>query len=144
MNPAVAGPQADLVAGNLRTDENNMHELMHLPNAVFLKHINEQNEIDGCVFLQIREGRLYLGMLCVSPVLQSKGIGKQLRAAAEQYAKQKDCLAIFMRVISIRHELIAWYERQGYINTGETEPFPEGQFGTATRTIEFVKLEKKT
>jgi hypothetical protein len=29
-----------------------------------------------------------------------------------------------MTVISVRTELIAYYERQGYQQTGKTEPFP--------------------
>ena len=139
--------EADMVAGDLRTDENNMKELMQLPGVVFLKYTNDENEsdsnrIEGCVFLHKREGKLYLGMFCVSPTLQNKGIGKQIMAAAELYAKDQGCPAIFMRVISIRHELIAWYERQGYYKTGEIQPFDDTKFGTAKQPIEFVVLQK--
>jgi hypothetical protein len=28
--------------------------------------------------------------------------------------RQKNCAAVTMTVISVRHELIAWYERHGY------------------------------
>jgi GNAT superfamily N-acetyltransferase len=119
-----------------------MNELMHLPGASFLKYTNEENEIEGCVFLDKREGKLYLGMLSVSPVLQTKGIGKLIMAAAEQSALQQNCLAIFMRVISIRNELIAWYERQGYYKTGEVQPFDDTKFGTASQPIEFVVMQK--
>ena len=97
--------EADMVAGDLRTDVDNMNELMRLPGAVFLKYTNDENEIEGCVFLHKRQGRLYLGMFSVSPVLQNKGIGKQIMAAAELYAKAERCPAVFMRVISIRQEL---------------------------------------
>ena len=134
--------EADMVGGDLRTDETNMNELMQMPGAIFLKYTNERNEIEGCVFLHKRQGKLYLGMLSVSPSLQTKGIGKQLMAAAEQYARQKACPAIFMRVISIRHELMAWYERQGYYKTGETQPFDNTKFGAAKQPIEFVMLQK--
>lgn len=134
--------EADIVAGDLRTDESNMNELMELPGAIFLKYINENSEVDGCVFLHKRQGKIYLGMLSVFPGLQNKGIGKVIMAAAEQYAKEQGCPAIFMRVISLRHELISWYERQGYNKTGETQPFDDTKFGTATKTIEFVVLEK--
>jgi len=30
-----------------------------------------------------------------------------------------------MTVISVRTELIAWYQKHGYNNTGETKPFPD-------------------
>ena len=139
--------EADMVAGDLRTDEANMNELMQLPGVVFLKYTNDENEsdsnrIEGCVFLHKREGKLYLGMLGVSPALQTKGIGKQIMTAAERYAQQQNCPAVFMRVISIRHELIAWYERQGYCKTGEVQPFENTKFGTAIKPVEFIVLQK--
>ena len=131
-----------MVAGDLRTDETNMHELMRLPGAVFLKYYNDKNEIEGCVFLDKRQGKIYLGMFSVSPDLQNKGIGKQIMVAAERYARQQGCPSVFMRVISIRHELIAWYVRQGYYNTGEVQPFDDTKFGTAKEPIEFMVLQK--
>ena len=134
--------EADMVDGDLRTDESNMNELMQMPGAVFLKYTNEKNEIEGCVFLHKRQGKLYLGMLSVLPALQTKGIGKQIMAAAELYARSRECPAVFMRVISIRHELIAWYERQGYYKTGEIQPFDDTKFGIAKEPIEFVVLQK--
>ena len=134
--------EADMVAGDLRTDEKNMNELMRLPGAVFLKSTNDKNELEGCVFLDKRQGKIYLGMFCVSPALQNKGIGKQIMTASELYARQQGCPAVFMRVISIRHELMAWYERQGYYKTGEIQPFDDTRFGVAKEPIEFVVLQK--
>lgn len=51
-----------------------------------------------------------------------------------------------MTVISIRKELISWYERQGFILTSERKPFPYGNptFGLPKiNNLEFVVLEKK-
>ncbi len=135
--------EADMVGGDLRTDAANMQELMQLPNAVFLKYTSPENKIEGCVFVDKREpGKLYLGMLSVPPALQAKGIGKQLMMGAAGYARAQNCSAIYMRVISIRYELIAWYERQGYYPTGETQPFPAGPYGTALQPLEFIVLQK--
>lgn len=136
--------EADMVSGELRTDEPDMLKLMQTPDAVFLKYVNAENEIEGCVYLHKRENKLYLGMLCVSPGLQAKGVGKELMSAAEIYARKLNCEAIFMRVISIRHELISWYERKGYQKTGATEPFPENdRFGTPTQSFHFEIMEKQ-
>ena len=47
--------------------------------------------------------------------------------------------------IAQRAELIAWYERRGYVRTGETRPFPYGdeRFGRPLRDdLHFVVLEK--
>lgn len=67
----------------------------------------------------------YLGMLCVDPALQAAGLGRALIAAAEaQAARDFGATAMEMTVIDKRGELIAWYERRGYIRTGETRHFP--------------------
>ncbi|MFL9842170.1 GNAT family N-acetyltransferase [Sphingomonas sp. ST-64] len=80
----------------------------------------------GCVNIASRGARLaYLGLLCVDPDIQARGIGKQLIAAAE--AAARDTFAadrIEMTVIDKRTELIAWYERHGYVRTPEIRPFP--------------------
>lgn len=135
--------EADLIQGDLRTDEPTLLKLMKTSNAVFLKYAGAANEIEGCVFLHKQKKKLYLGMLSVSPLLQAKGIGRQLMAAADEYARQKKCTGIFMRVISVRHELIAWYERQGYVPTGKREPFPDDKrFGIPVQPLEFIIMEK--
>ena len=89
--------------------------------------------------------KLYLGMLTVSPTLQNGGIGKQMMKASEQFAKEHDCSCVYMQVIKGRDELIAWYERQGYNDTGERKPFPHGdpRFGIPKKKLEFIILEKE-
>jgi ribosomal protein S18 acetylase RimI-like enzyme len=135
--------EADMIRGDKRTDEPTLNKLMNTPDAIFLKSLNDSGEIEGCVFLHKRESKLYLGMLAVSPGLQAKGTGKQLMKAAEKHAKENNCSAIFMRVVSGRNELIEWYERQGYQRTGAIEPFPENDpFGTPNIPLEFWIMEK--
>ena len=135
--------EAELLRGELRTDEANIKELMQSPGAVFLKYTDEQEVLQGCVFLQEKEMKLYLGMLSVSPLIQARGIGKQLMSSSIDHARLRGCHTIFMRVISIRSELINWYERQGYYKTGETEPFPDTpEFGIPVQPLEFIVLQK--
>ena len=83
-------------------------------------------------------------MLTVSPGQQGKGIGKALLAAADREAQRQGCTSIYMTVISIRTELIEWYERHGYVRTGERKPFKteDTRFGMAKMPLEFVVLEK--
>jgi ribosomal protein S18 acetylase RimI-like enzyme len=136
--------EADLLQGELRTNAETLRRLMETPGAVFLKYADTPDKIEGCVFLQKLEDKLYLGMLSVSPEIQAKGIGKQLMAEAEAHARRQNCSTIFMKVISVRDELIAWYERKGYSATGQTEPFPsDDRFGVPTQTLEFIIMEKK-
>src|SRR5262245_55189865 len=68
--------EADLLAGDLRTDEPTLTRMMTAPDSVFLKYRNDEGVIEGCVYLQKRGDKLYLGMLSVSPELQARGIGK--------------------------------------------------------------------
>ncbi len=134
--------EADLIGG-LRTDEVHLLETLTSPGTTFLKYTDESGNIIGCMRLQKQADRLYLGMLTVSPTLQGKGIGKQLLMAADEHARQAGCRAIFMTVFSVRPELIAWYERHGYTQTGETIPFqPNEKFEIVTQELEFLVLEK--
>jgi len=135
--------EADLLDG-IRTDEESIKELIDQEGSVILKFL-EGNQVYGCVHLRQEENKLYLGMLTVSPQLQNKGIGKILLAAAEDEARKRSCIAVFMSVISIRTELINWYEKHGYVNTGKKKPFPENdpRFGIPKVKLEFIILEKE-
>ena len=135
--------EADLLGG-IRTDEDSMLKLINDPNGVMLQCRNENNELLACVNLQRQQNQIYLGMLTVSPVLQGAGIGKELLKASEAYARQQKIDEIVMSVISIRSELIAWYERHGYTRTGETKPFPasDPSFGIPKQPLEFIVLKK--
>ena len=135
--------EADLLDG-LRTDEAALGEMINEGNSAILKCLDENGLLLGCVYLQEQDHKLYLGMLTVSPLHQNKGIGKKLLNAAEEYAINKNCSSIIMTVISIRRELIEWYERHGYEKTGETKPFHyKGiRFGIPKMPLEFLFLEK--
>ena len=134
--------EADLLDGT-RTDEKNLGALINDPNGVLLKCLNEEEKIIGCVNLQKHGSKLYLGMLTVSPELQGGGVGKYLLNAAAEHAKNNACSEIYMTVISVRDELIAWYERHGYNKTGEKKPFPVGaSFGIQKQPLEMIVLRK--
>lgn len=76
----------------------------------------------GCVYLEIRQGRGYLGLLAVDPARQSTGLGSKLVAAAEDYFRAGGCSAVDLRVISQRTPLPSFYRRLGYVEIG-TAPF---------------------
>lgn len=68
----------------------------------------------------------HFGMIAVKPALQNKGYGKDLIRAAETMVQREWRVAGFhMTVISLRVELIEFYERLGYERTGEFKAFPE-------------------
>lgn len=136
--------EADLFIGNKRTDEETITKLIKKPGAVFLEYTNDSGIMEGCVFLHKKETRLYLGMFSVSPSAQGKGIGKRLLYAADEYAKKQQCSLIYMTVITVRQDLIAWYEKNGYQRTGKVLPFPvDERFGIPTQPLEMMVLEKQ-
>jgi predicted N-acetyltransferase YhbS len=78
----------------------------------------------GCVYVELRGERSYLGLLSVAPELQGKGLGRQLVAAAEEHSRRPGCRAMDLRIVSPRAgDLRPFYERLGYVETG-TAPFP--------------------
>src|SRR5688572_6657668 len=109
--------EADLLDG-IRVDEERLRELIQKPGSVILKYTDAAEKIIGCVHLEKKGDTMYLGMLTVSPMLQSKGVGKELMKTSEVHARQQNCALIYMSVITDRIELIAWYEKYGYKNTG--------------------------
>lgn len=136
--------EADIIEGEIRTDETQLESLFQDSTGMILTCRNAEQEILGCVYLQQQGDKIYLGMLSVWPNQQGFGIGKQLLQAADPYAKQQQCSAVFMRVINLRTELIAWYQRNGYLFEGVTEPFPDfGIYGQPKVPMVFWVLEKK-
>lgn len=106
--------------------------------------LNEQREIIGCVYLEQQKDTFYLGMLTVKPKIQTQGLGKALLKRAEDIAHSKNVRRIKMTVIEGREELIAFYERRGYMFTGKFEPFPtDPVFGISKKgTLRFKEFEK--
>jgi len=134
--------EANLLDG-LRIDEETLATYFNDDAIVILKNTDENGKINGCVYLEVREPKLYVGMFSVSPLQQGKGIGRDLLLAAEAYAKKANLHTLTMTVISVRHELINWYERRGYEATGEIVPFhTDKKFGDPKQPIELIVLEK--
>lgn len=135
--------ESNLIAGDVRITEETLLDVMKRPDSVLLKYIDEEQKIIGCVNLQKHDDRIYLGMFSVSPKLQGGGIGKKLLNAAEEYTHHLHCRSIYMHVVSLRSELIDWYKRHGYAETGETKPFTEdGVTGRHLQPLKFMVLKK--
>ncbi|SDO24202.1 Ribosomal protein S18 acetylase RimI [Actinacidiphila guanduensis] len=137
--------EADILEGQ-RTDPEGVLEVIGKPGGVLLA-VESGAELIACCQLEHRGTHAYFGMFAVRPALQGAGLGKRIIAEAERFAHEEWGVSeMHMTVISVREELIAWYERRGYARTGETTPFPYGQprFGIPTRDdLEFELLTKK-
>jgi GNAT superfamily N-acetyltransferase len=76
----------------------------------------------GCVYVELRGDRGYLGLLGVDPSHQGTGLGRKLMAAAQDFFRQAGCVAVDLRVVSARTSLPSFYRHLGYLETG-TAPF---------------------
>ena len=136
--------EADLVGG-IRIDDERLASTIASDGHAVLVH-EEEGAIVACVHLERRGQHGYLGMLTTQPTLQAKGTGRRMLEAAEAWAVQHwDAQEMHMSVITLREVLIEWYERRGYVKSGERKPFPYGdeRFGIPTRPdLEFAVLKK--
>lgn len=135
--------EAHLIGGNVRANAQQVTEVITMPNSVMLVYTNAAETIIGCVNLQIHANGIYLGMFSVQPDLQGAGIGKKLLLAAEEFALANHTNRIYMTVIDVRTELIDWYKRNGYKDTGERKVFIEDDVtGNHLQPLQFAYLEK--
>ena len=79
----------------------------------------------GCVYLELRGDRGYLGLLGVDPPRQGIGLGRKLMEAAENYFREAGCHAIDLRVISALEPLPGFYRHLGYLETGTAAFAPD-------------------
>lgn len=136
--------EANLIAGTQRIDVASLQAMTLSNNETVLLLRNNEGALEGCVYLQQQPQGMYLGMLSVWPQQQAQGTGKRLMQAAEDFTRSQQVQRIFMSVITARTELIAWYNRRGYNDTGERKPFPDNPvFGTPLQPLEFMILEKE-
>ncbi|MDE2144274.1 MAG: GNAT family N-acetyltransferase [Elusimicrobia bacterium] len=137
--------EADLLGGQ-RTDADKIREMIAARDSRVELAFDAEGGLIACVHLKKEaDGSCYLGMLTVDPNRQAGGIGKSLMAHSEELARAWGCSRMRMTVISVRAELLAYYERRGYVKTGATEPFPEDdpRFGLPkVRGLTFVELVK--
>jgi len=136
--------EADLLDGQ-RIDPQGLAETLAKADSRIVLAIDETGLL-GCAHVERQDGYGYFGMFSVRPDLQGAGLGNALLAECERIAREEwHCASMRMTVISLRDELIAWYERRGYRRTGEYKPFPYGdaRFGIPKRDdLRFEWLEK--
>lgn len=116
--------EADLVRGP-RTDVATLAATIADPAQRVLLYEDDGRLLASVTISDHGGGVAYMGMLAVEPGRQGGGIGRRILAAAERAAAAEfGARAVEMTVIAKRTELVAYYERCGYAQTGERRPFP--------------------
>ncbi|MGQ4511038.1 GNAT family N-acetyltransferase [Streptomyces sp. DW26H14] len=137
--------EADLLQGQ-RTDPRGVLDVIEAPHSRIVV-AERDGAIVACCQLEDRgEGVAYFGMFAVRPGMQGGGLGRRIITDVERIARDElGAREMQLTVISVREELIAWYERRGYRRTGVMTPFPYGdeRFGIPTRAdLQFELLVK--
>ncbi|MBZ9639308.1 GNAT family N-acetyltransferase [Streptomyces sp. PSKA30] len=137
--------EADILQGQ-RTDPEGVRAVIKSTDGRLLT-VERDGTVVACCQLEHRGDHAYFGMFAVSPRLQGAGLGKVIIAEAERQARATwGVTQMHMTVISVREDLIAWYERRGYRRTGKMTPFPYGdeRFGIPQRDdLQFELLVKE-
>ncbi|MDX2762173.1 GNAT family N-acetyltransferase [Streptomyces europaeiscabiei] len=137
--------EADILEGQ-RTDPEGVRQVIKSPDSRLLT-VERDGVILACCQLEHRGDHAYFGMFAVGPAVQGGGLGKVIIAEAERIVREVwGAKEMHMTVISVRNDLIAWYERRGYRRTGRMTPFPYGdeRFGIPLRDdLRFELLVKE-
>lgn len=137
--------EAGYMTGDRASDALVRKDMAATPGALLVWRTGR--DIQGCVWLApLQGGTWYLGSLAIDPGVQNAGLGRRLLAASEDWVRERGGRNIRMTVVNVRDGLIAWYERRGYLSTGETESFPynDERFGIPKRhDLRFIVLRKR-
>jgi GNAT superfamily N-acetyltransferase len=95
-----------------RTDLDDINA--HLDRGIFLL-LSHGTELAGCVYVQIGGARGYIGLLSIDPGRQRSGLGSLLMQHAEDYCARAGCVAVDLRIIHLRRELLGYYGKRGYV-----------------------------
>ena len=135
--------EADLLSGK-RIDETGLLQLLNDPDSLILI-VQSDETILATIHVHREVDNVLFGLFAVEPTLQNKGVGKELLAYAESEAhKLWEINTGVMEVITHREELIAYYERRGYLRTGEMIAFPESDlWDRQVDSLELAVLSKR-
>ena len=107
----------------VKRDRIEMKEVIDLLNTGKFLLADEEGTLIGCVYVEPRGERAYLGLLSVNPSRQQSGMGSLLMTAAENYCSGLACRFMDIKIVNLRKELPGFYQKRGYVETG-TSNFP--------------------
>lgn len=118
--------EADHLDGQ-RTDHESLFELIKDPlqQIELLYEGKSLNLLGSVLIVQEPPETLYFGMLTIEPTMQGRGYGKMLLDHVERVASGYGFKKLRMTVISTRKEIIDYYIRRGFKETGKYEDFPK-------------------
>lgn len=128
-----------------RITEHQLEEQLQFANSILLVAEANSSKIVACIGLTFENNQVEVGTFCTDPHVQNMRIGRSVLEYAEQYALKEDphLTKAVMHVLDVRSELIAYYERRGYVKTGNEQPYPvEANVGVPRVPIKLVEMKK--
>jgi ribosomal protein S18 acetylase RimI-like enzyme len=110
-----------------------------LEKGAFLLAENAE-KLNGCVYVEMRGTRSYLGLLSVDPECQQGGIGSLLMNEAERYCRERGSQFMDILIVHLREDLPSFYKKRGYTEDG-TSPFPADV--KTLMPVHFINMSKR-
>ncbi len=145
--------------GGIRTTHEEMTALIDNPNVYLFVFENPHDSDDllGCISVDFspinHQPAAYIGTFAVHPALQGRGIGDTMLSAVETFAIRHahaknvthlPLTHLSMSILIHRPELLSYYQRRGYLLTGEKMAFPrDGNNGDPKRDDVFLEFLQK-
>ncbi len=129
--PADAAKITDVINAAFRIAEGFFIDLERITEAEVQESLTKgdfllaesDEELNGCVYVEMRGTRSYLGLLSVDPACQQSGLGSFLMQEAEHYCRERGSRFMDILIVHLREDLPAFYKKRGYLDNG-TSPFP--------------------
>lgn len=114
------------ISSDFRIDTKEILAMITKPESVMLMATDDKGTLLGTIGTSKRDANhARLFMLAVDHTRQCGGVGRQILEYAEGYAARTwGVTTLCLNALSNRKQLIAWYVRRGYKETGDTSPFP--------------------
>jgi len=93
-----------------RMDLESVQSLLQTGNLRLADH---GGAVAGCLYVELKAERAYLGLLSVDPRQQKAGFGSRLMNAAEDYCGRAGCRFVDLEAIHLRQELPSFYGNRG-------------------------------
>jgi GNAT superfamily N-acetyltransferase len=86
---------------------------------------DQEDTLAACVYVNPQGKRAHLGLVSVHPARQGAGLGLQLMAGVEAHCRTAGYREMELRFINHRTELLRFYRKLGFAETGITEQMPD-------------------
>ena len=119
-----------------RLDQSEVEQKLRKGNFLLAE---ADGKLNGCVYVEMRGERSYLGLLSVDPDCQKGGLGSLLMSEAEEHCRSRGSQFMDILIVSVRKELSPFYQHRGYTQTGTT-PFEESV--ETKMPVHFINMSK--